>query len=309
MTFGLTPGDIGHRAVVRRLRPDGQASDLVGELLAVDAEQVTLRPDGTGPVTVARSAVVAERRVPPRAVRPRSAPADLQRLADTAEPGVERGHLGGWVLRAGGPSSEPVSAALALGDPGTSVTQALAAVQAFYRARALAPAILVVLPLHGPEDPAPGLDPTLADRGWVLERAGLMATADLRATPPRPDRRVHLRPVPAHAGPGWQRPTGPGPTHVPEQVLATVGDGVEVARGRGVLVRDWVGVSGLEVAAQEGDPGLGAAVLGQLLAWGAERGARWAYLRVRQDDAPVLATSAAAGFTPHHRYHVRRFAG
>lgn len=59
------PGDVGHRVVVRRRRPDGALGDLLGELLRWDDQLVEVRDRHGVTHPVATSDVVAAKRVPP----------------------------------------------------------------------------------------------------------------------------------------------------------------------------------------------------------------------------------------------------
>lgn len=54
---------VGVRVTVRSLLPDGSATDAVGDLLARDAESVTIRTRRRGELTVRLDDVVAARRV------------------------------------------------------------------------------------------------------------------------------------------------------------------------------------------------------------------------------------------------------
>ncbi|MGZ4447996.1 MAG: GNAT family N-acetyltransferase, partial [Nocardioides sp.] len=74
------------------------------------------------------------------------------------------------------------------------------------------------------------------------------------------------------------------------------------ASGVAAYDRDWVGFRSIEVAPDARRRGLGLAVMAALLEWGAERGARTAYLQVLGDNAPALALYAGLGFSTHHAY-------
>ena len=88
-----------------------------------------------------------------------------------------------------------------------------------------------------------------------------------------------------------------------EVVLATVRDGGRViARGRGSVHGDWLGVSSLWTEPARRGTGLGTAVLADLLGWGAERGATTAYLQVVAANAAAQRLYEACGFEEHHRY-------
>ena len=57
-----------------------------------------------------------------------------------------------------------------------------------------------------------------------------------------------------------------------------------------------------EVAESRRRRGLGLAVMAALLEWGAEQGARTAYLQVLGDNGPALGLYERLGFGTHHAY-------
>jgi N-acetylglutamate synthase len=67
--LALGPADVGARVVVRAALEGGGATDLLGELVRWDDEAVEVRRSGGQVVAVARSAVLAGKRVPPAPVR------------------------------------------------------------------------------------------------------------------------------------------------------------------------------------------------------------------------------------------------
>jgi GNAT superfamily N-acetyltransferase len=89
-----------------------------------------------------------------------------------------------------------------------------------------------------------------------------------------------------------------------EVTFATVRreDASVVARGRGVVHGDWLGVSSLWTAPDHRGRGLGTAVLRSLLDWGAERGASTAYLQVVEANTAALSLYEDRGFERHHLY-------
>jgi ribosomal protein S18 acetylase RimI-like enzyme len=60
------------------------------------------------------------------------------------------------------------------------------------------------------------------------------------------------------------------------------------------------------VAEEHRRRGLAVAVLGELLGWGAERGATTAYLQTPVDNQGALALYDRVGFTVHHTYRYLR---
>lgn len=62
----LLPEHVGRRVTVRRSLQDGSKTDIVGELLSITEEQVTVRNRRGDPETVPLSEVVAARVIEPR---------------------------------------------------------------------------------------------------------------------------------------------------------------------------------------------------------------------------------------------------
>lgn len=90
---------------------------------------------------------------------------DFERMAALHWQAAEQAALGGWVLRASGGFTGRANSALPLGDPGTPLAGAVAAVEEWYRARGLPPMIQLPMMLGGGADACP-LDELLAGRGW-----------------------------------------------------------------------------------------------------------------------------------------------
>lgn len=71
----LTAADVGRRVVVRHRLPDGRATDVLGELAALDAGALAVRREDGAVVRVPLADVVAGRVVPARPARRRPDPA------------------------------------------------------------------------------------------------------------------------------------------------------------------------------------------------------------------------------------------
>src|SRR5439155_19916610 len=121
--------DLGYRVVVRRIigirdnRPI--YGDLLGELVDVSETQITVRTRA-GAVTVDRTAVTAAKRVPDR--RRPSATEALERVAAEGWPAPDQQTLGDWLLRAAAGWTNRANSALAVGDPGRPLPDAVDAV-------------------------------------------------------------------------------------------------------------------------------------------------------------------------------------
>jgi N-acetylglutamate synthase len=121
---------------------------------------------------------------------------ELERIAAAHWGAPEQEYLGGWLLRAAGGFTGRANSALPLGDPGMPLAEAVTAVTAWYRARALPPMIAVPQPLQAAASP---LEAHLAERKWV-PRPGpaFVMTARITDIPP-PSLAVRLAPEPDDA--------------------------------------------------------------------------------------------------------------
>jgi GNAT superfamily N-acetyltransferase len=322
----LGASDVGGRVVVRHRLPDTSATDLVGDLLRLDERELVVLPDDGPEVLVRRADVVAAKPVPARVVRPTSAADAVQRVADLGWPGLERRRLGGWVLRAGNGFTGRANSALAVGDPGVPLADAVAQVEAFYAERRLPARVQVpfgLSSLPAGHEPTAELDALLAARGWTHDEPTLLMTADLRgadlrgANPPVPvpaGTTVDVAPEPDAQWLEQYRYRGGGlPAGARDVLLAAPWQrfvsvrraGRTVAVGRVAVARGWAGVTAMTVDAGERRQGLGGWLLQRLLAEGTAEGARFAYLQVMQSHAAAVELYRGHGFTPHHRYHYR----
>lgn len=286
------PGD---RIVVRRLLPSGQASDVIGTLLA-DGDALRVRADRDGAEhLIPRAEVVRWKTVPPRPVR-----ASEIRSLDLARArswwSVEREWIDGWLCRAApGLPGNRANAAAPL-HPDASLDR-LDGVRAWYAARDL-PLRLTVSErlLPGAAALAPVVQPT-----EVL-------TAPSAAGP---DRAVLFAGAPDAA---WVALTGtaePLVNSVDGDVLfatLTGPDGAPAAAGRLALTTDaagtrWGGIGSMTVAPEHRRRGLATRLLGALRARAATEGAQRVFLEVVQDNTPAQTLYRGAGFTRHHGYH------
>lgn len=324
-------GRVGQRVVVRRRLPDGSATDVVGELLAVEsgpAGWVLSVRHGDDPAEVPLADVIAGKVVPPRPAR--AAPphralavADLERVmalhwrAPVAEP------LGTWLLRSAEGFTNRANSVLAAGLPGADLGEAVARGRAWYAARGR-PALAA---LPRPFDEAPdvaelaAVAAAFAADGWrvIPDRGAFVLTAATAALaappgvapPDPPGLRVRLAATPDARWLGLYHYRGePLPpiattllVSAPEQTFVSVLDGDRtVAVGRGSLGGGWAGVTAVEVDAGYRRRGLARLVLARVAAWAGERGARSTYVQVADTNAVARRLYESAGFAHHHRY-------
>ncbi len=313
----LGPHVVGRRVVVRRLVP-GETGPSGGpamtDVLGV-CESWTEGPDGVvvvrreqgDRVEIRTAHIVSGKPVPPRpSVHRRLDPVVADRLALPGWSPVERAPLGEWVLRASSGFSSRGNSVLALGDPGLPLPEAVDRVRSWYAERGLAPRAHV----H-PDRPEAA---AFTEAGWsTYESTDLMLASVSRV----------LRRLGRATGDGVRHDTvvdrgwlatdaradrfGVAARQVLETgrvTFATVRDedGSVLARGRGSLHADWLGISSLWTREELRGRGLGTAVLRSLLDWGAEQGATTTYLQVVAANADARSTYETHGYEAHHRY-------
>ncbi len=310
----LGPHVVGLRVVVRRVLP-GEAgpsggpamTDVLGVCESWGAGLMTVRREDGSIVEIRTADIVSGKPVPPRPTVHRNlgaAEADLLALPGWRP--VESERLGEWTMRASDGFSSRGNSVLALGSPGISLPDAVAHVTQWYDARSLAPRAHV----H-PGTPAATAfedarwsvhEPTLlmlASVARVLRRIGTVLAAT-----PRLDAAVDAAWLATDERALRHGEAALSVLQAGEVSFASVrGETGEVlARGRGALHGDWVGVSALWTRPDLRATGLGTAVLRSLLTWGAEQGATTTYLQVVESNQTARAVYEARGYEVHHRY-------
>jgi N-acetylglutamate synthase len=314
----LDEAAIGRRVTVRRL-VEGRPSDALGFLL--DRSETVwrvLRADGR--VTeINPAAVVATKLVPPASVRrgwevPAITPDAMQAICSAGWPAREVGALGAWQLRAHAGITGRANSAMAVGDPGRPLPEALAAVAAWYADRGLPP--LLQLPLA---DPA---NLVMAAEGWARKHVTVVQVAPvgplLARLPEAPDLAVTVEPRPDA---DWLSLMHDLDERDPEAHVAILAgppvvgfatlrrDGVPVGIGRVSVEGAWAGITSVDVAPDVRRQGVGTAVMRALVDWAGQRGAVSTYLQVRAANDAALRLYAALGYATHHPYCYRAPAG
>lgn len=318
--MSLPESMLGVRVTVRRLvrgetGPTGgpAVTDVIGRVVAIDAEHATIERRDGELVEVRRADVVAAKRVPdgPRRVRTRPAlgfsPEELARICTRGWPPLETEPLGEWLLRAAGGFTGRANSVAVHGDPEIAVAEALDRVRAFYSARQLPPKAQVIV--GSPWEKA------LEGAGWHgvggTHDHAIVQVADVRAALPSTrdpgdvsivdsvgDDWLGLYNRAATAHPGAARAVLEGP---PTVGFVRVGDPL-VAIGRVVVTGEWAGMGGVEVAPAHRRQGLGSRIVDASLRWASERGADKVYLQTMRHSEPALALYARYGFSDHHTY-------
>lgn len=224
----------------------------------------------------------------------------LEALCADAWPPLVEKPLGDWRLRACGGYTGRANSALAVGDPGIPVAQALHAVVGFADEQRIRPCVQVIV---GSDTEA-----AVAAAGWSVNLAHPKGAESsvLVSTRAVPGPATEVADTPP---PGWfDLVVGGEPTPAQRHLLTSgprVGfasihrDGRLVGAARGCVVRGYLHVSVVEVAPEHRRQGLGSALLAALDEW-AEPGHR--VLQVAVDNDPAQALYATLGYTESHRY-------
>ncbi len=249
-------------------------TDVLGVCTAWDELACTVQPESGPAVRIPLAEIVTGKPVPPRAsVRHRVPPRDAQVRAFALFPDLETVPLGAWTLRRSATATaRRANSVLAFGPSG--VAGDVDAVIGHYERP-----IAAVLP-DTPEERL------FLDRGWGLESTDADTSFRIAGTA------TAVRALPGSAVEvEIDDSSGRAEARIDDRASGYAGcDG------------DWVGLGGLWVEPSLRRSGLGLAVVGALLDWGAAQGATTAYLQVLADNTPALGLYDRLGFREHHRY-------
>jgi N-acetylglutamate synthase len=256
--------------------------------------------------------------------------ADLELAAAGHWRGTQEERLGDWLLRAADGFTGRANSALAVGDPGLPLPDALAAVTSWYRARGLPPMIAVPMALGG--EPSPprrqghDLDHFLAQRDWATRpgpafvmiagagaapgplqlslEAALPAGTALRVDAEPDDAWLAMYHYRGRELPAIARTLL---LSAPWQGFASIRDeaGSPLAIARLSVGGGWAGITAVEVTAARRRRGLGTLITRAVCDQAARRGARQVFLQVETDNSAAQAMYGRCGFRYSHRYHYR----
>ena len=228
--------------------------------------------------------------------------------------------MGDWLLRAAEGFTGRANSALAAGDPGRPLPDAVEAVHAWYAA--LGQRAMIAVPF-GMDGPAGELDGLLDALGWsrrdgpaivMTARPAAIAGLATASAPAALISPVQVADAPDEAWLAMYHYRGQKLPPVarrllmsaPWQAFASVReDGQTIAIGRVAADAGWAGMTAIETDPAHRRRGLARAVTVALAMVAASRGAMGLYLQVEDTNAAARTLYAGMGFTNHHRYHYR----
>jgi N-acetylglutamate synthase len=260
-------------------------------------------------------------------VAPRRAAVDVLGLEErgfSAWPAPQNVYFGGWVFRIGGGFTKRANSANPLGDrqdfradsinawtPRRDFADVRAEAERLYEAKGL-PAIFRLTPLAGAD-----VDLALAEAGYSALDPSTVMTAPLDAALASSEVVIE-----AGANPRWLNgvtsANGVAPSHraIHDQIVKSIAlpaacaswvlDGRTIGYGLGVVDRGAVGLFDIVVAPAARGRGGGRLITQALMAWGAQTGARSAYLQVSDANGRARRLYESLGFEEAYKYHYRR---
>lgn len=300
--------DIGQRMTIRMHEPEGGYRDILGVL----ESPTTIRKRDGSLVHFNPDRIALWRKIEARVDRagkgsPLSLRIDeIERAASATWPAAEQVSLGDWILRATGKFTMRANSALALGDPGIEIKEAIERVVAFYRQRNLTPTIHIALPTYVE------LDALLESQGWTEKIIVHVMVCDIgKGELTNEGLGVwEFTNAPTEEWIGLQKDAGA--KEIMERYPATYAalrvGGELVAVGRAANFEKWTVLTRLFVRPDFRGKGLGKDLVTQLLNEAQKQGATKALLQVDSKNANAIALYKKMGFTLHHAYKYRLLA-
>jgi ribosomal protein S18 acetylase RimI-like enzyme len=232
----------------------------------------------------------------------------IEPIADRGWPAAEIAELGGWRLHASAGQSGRINTCWALEPPDRAVDAAIAAAEAWYEARSLAPKFKIVEADEGALD----LIARLRRRGYRSNTPTLTMVGPLKGELD-PDAtvsahtcngfaRVFADPSFGHEADAAERLAALGRIPLPRGFALIRREGEPAAVGACAVDGEWAGIMGMRTAPVFRRQGLARRLFRTLTAFAASAGALQGYLQVDQDNASAIALYEAEGFESGYLY-------
>jgi GNAT superfamily N-acetyltransferase len=299
---------------LRVTTPIGSIS-VVGEIVEADPARWSVRRRDGSVVLVEVATIEARREMPPGRSATATA-AEIQQISAFGWRAIETVRLGDWLLRASGGFTRRSNSAMAVGDPGVPLEEALGLVADWYAARGLPP---TVSQADGASPPA--LTAALTETGWQLGVESHVMTGEVaRAVQGIPAAlgnalasglELRADPLPDDSWyacySGDSRPLGEAARRVfedhPAVAFVSLRDGDRaVAVARASVDARWAGLFAIAVIPERRREGLGAAVTIGALKDAARRSARHVYLQVEVENSGAIELYRRLNLRVHHNY-------
>lgn len=210
--------------------------------------------------------------------------ADFERRGLEAFSGLVKRPIGEWFVVVGPSSARRANSIYPIGDPGRALDSALGVASEFLRSHGK-PVLVKVAAAPGETH---DLEPLLLSDAFCPESSTEVHTMPLSRLDLRLSGKAFIEEALPVSGGSTARAT------------ASIQGGF--ARGRAVVMDDWIGIFDLETEPGVQRSGLGRTVLGSLLAWGAGQGVERAFLQVEAINVPARALYESAGFELAYTY-------
>lgn len=240
----------------------------------------------------------------------------LERSMLSSWPALSTAFDGDWVIRLSEGHTKRSNSVTCLGDDPTDLEQRIDRVEAVYERHGLPP-VFRLSPLA-----SPALDRSLEDRGWRRFDETIVMTLAGACSNGREDAEAGLDiEISSDPDDAWlnayRRIDGMGraPGAILERMLSVMIPKAGYARAKvkddigalalGVVDGDLIGLFEVMTAKDYRRHGLARRLLGELLVWGRQEGARTAWLAVVAANEPAVRLYRSLCFQDVYRYHYR----